>query len=155
VSVLQFDEEKLEEDEKHDGYYAIVTSELDEKDLAIVDIYKGLWKIEESFKVTKTGFSARPIHLFREDHIEAHFLICFISLLLAKMLEFRLNKKYSAFQIIESLRNSTCSLIKENIFLNNHCDKLLEDLGNELDINFKKSYFTRAEIKKYLAGRKR
>lgn len=155
VSVLQFDEEKLKEDEKYDGYYAIVTSELDEKDLEIVDIYRGLWKIEESFKVTKTGFSTRPIHLSREDHIEAHFLICFISLLLARMLEFRLNKKYSAFQIIESLRNSTCSLIKENIFLNNYCDKLLEDIGNELDINFKKSYFTRAEIKKYLAVSKK
>jgi len=86
------------------GIYAIVTSELDEPDDRIIEIYRGLWRIEESFKITKSNLSARPVFLTRKDHINAHFLICFISLILARIVEIRLKNKYSIEKILNSLR---------------------------------------------------
>ena len=74
---LTFDEEKLRKEEKFDGYYAIVTSEYKESDEKILEMYRGLWKIEESFKVTKSDFEARPVYLSVKEHIDAHFLTCF------------------------------------------------------------------------------
>ena len=85
-----FDEEKLREEERFDGYYAIVTSEWKKNDQEIVEIYRGLWRIEEAFKVTKSDLEARPVYLSRHDHIEAHFLICFVALVIARLLVLRL-----------------------------------------------------------------
>ena len=66
-----------------DGYYAIVTSELNMKDEDVIDTcYRGLWRIEESFRITKSELEARPVYVSREDRINVHFLTCFVSLLL-------------------------------------------------------------------------
>lgn len=73
---LLFDEEKLRREEELDGYYAIVTSEYQESDERIIELYRGLRKIEESFKVTKSDFETRPVYLSTQEHIEAHFLTC-------------------------------------------------------------------------------
>lgn len=70
----------------------------------IIEIYRGLWKIEESFKVTKSDLAARPVYLSNLEHIQAHFLICFVALVIVRLLEFRLNRKYSVGRILESLR---------------------------------------------------
>jgi len=69
-----FNEARLREEEKFDGYYAIVTSEWRKSDEEIIDIYRGLWCIEEAFKVTKSDLETRPVFLSRDDHIRAHFL---------------------------------------------------------------------------------
>jgi transposase len=69
-----FDEAKLTEEEKYDGYYAIVTSELKESDDKILDIYRGLWQIEEAFRVCKGDLEARPVYLSRRERIAAHFM---------------------------------------------------------------------------------
>lgn len=87
--------DKLHEDEKYDGYYAIVTSEYKKTDERIIDIYRGLWKIEESFRITKGDLSTRPVYLTREEHIEAHFLICFLALVIIRILEYKTGNKYS------------------------------------------------------------
>jgi hypothetical protein len=87
--ILSFNEKKSREEEALDGYYTIVTSESNKEDAEIIDIYRGLWKIEESFKITKSDFEARPVYLSREDRIQAHFLICFISLTIARILQHR------------------------------------------------------------------
>jgi transposase len=102
-----FDNERLSEEEKFDGYYAIVTSELEKTDEEIIEIYRGLWKIEESFKITKSDLESRPVYLSCEDRIQAHFLICFVALTIARILEFRLGNIYSVARIIESL-SSVC-----------------------------------------------
>ena len=70
---LSLDEEKIKEEEKYDGYYSIVTSELNMDDLKIREIYRGLIKIEDSFRITKTDFHSRPAYVFTDSHIEAHF----------------------------------------------------------------------------------
>jgi len=61
---------------------AIVTSELDMTDDDVIETYRGLWRIEESFRITKSELEARPVYVSREDRINAHFLTCFVSLLL-------------------------------------------------------------------------
>ncbi|MHB8065364.1 MAG: IS1634 family transposase [Ruminiclostridium sp.] len=144
---LTFDEEKLREEEKFDGYYAIVTNEYKESDEKIIETYRGLWKIEESFKVTKSDFESRPVYLSLKEHIDAHFLTCFISLLIIRILEHRLKRKHSVPAMLESLTKASCSYIQENYYLFDFYDDVLEDIGNNLDINFEKKYRTFGEIK--------
>ena len=91
-----FDSDKLAEDEKYDGYYAIVTSELEMSEKQIIDTYRGLWEIEETFKVTKGTLEARPVYVSREDRIGAHFLICFISLVIVRLIQKTTNRRFSA-----------------------------------------------------------
>ena len=148
---LIFDEERLREEERLDGYYAIVTSEWKESDEKIIDIYRGLWKIEETFKVTKSDLRARPVFLSTEQHIEAHFLTCFVALVIARILEHRMNGRYSVTAMLESLRKASCSHIQENYYLFDHNDDILADVGNELGINFGMKCMTLGEIKKVLA----
>lgn len=152
---LTFDEEKLREEEKFDGYYAIVTSEYKESDDKIIEIYRGLWKIEESFKVTKSDLESRPIYLSLEEHIDAHFLTCFISLVIARILEYRLKGKYSIPEMLESLIRASCSHIQENYYLFDFYNNVLEDIGSELNIDFSKKIMSLKQIKNFLAETKK
>ena len=79
--------DKIQEEEKFDGYYSIATSEKNLSDKELRDIYKGLWKIEKTFKITKSELETRPIFVWTEESIEAHFLSCFIALLIIRLLE--------------------------------------------------------------------
>ena len=98
------DEEIIKEEEKYDGYYGITTNLVgDIQD--ILNISKNRWEIEESFRILKTDFNSGTIHLSREDRITAHFLTCFISLLIYRILENKLNYKYTNTQIIEKLKD--------------------------------------------------
>lgn len=151
---LFFDEEKLRKEEELDGYYAIMTSEYKELDQRIVELYRGLWKIEESFKVTKSDLETRPIYLSRKDHIEAHFLTCFVSLVIARLLEKRLKGKYSITAILDSLEKASCSHIQENYYLLDFYDEVLEDINKELAIDLGEKCMSLKEIKKILGSTK-
>ena len=150
-----FDEQKLKEDEKWDGYYAIVTSELDKTDSEIIDIYRGLWKIEESFKVTKSDFETRPVYLSRKDRIEAHFLICFIALVIVRILEKLLNYKFSTSNLTESLSNISCSPLEENWYLFDYHDEIISEINKIMGINLNYKYLRFGDIKKILANTKK
>lgn len=147
---LFFDEEKLKKEEELDGYYAIVTSEYKETDEQIIKLYRGLWKIEENFKVTKSDLETRPVYLSTQEHIEAHFLTCFVSLMIARILEIRLHGTYSISTLIESLRKASCSHIQENYYLFDYYDDVLADIGKAFDIDFGKKCLPLQEIKKIL-----
>ena len=98
------DEEIIKEEEKYDGYYGITTNLVgDIQD--ILNISKNRWEIEESFRILKTDFDSGTIHLSREDRITAHFLTCFISLLIYRILENKLDYKYTNTKIIEKLKD--------------------------------------------------
>lgn len=153
--LLRFDEEKLKEEEKLDGYYAIVTSEYKESDEKIIDTYRGLWKIEESFKITKSDFESRPVYLSLKEHIDAHFLTCFISLVIVRILEHRLNRKYPTTVMLESLRKSSCSLNQENYYLFNFYNQVLKNIGADLNIDFSKKNMSLWDIKKILGETKK
>lgn len=152
---LLLDEAKIREEEALDGYYAIVTSEYKESADRIIEIYRGLWKIEESFRITKSDLEARPVYVSREDHIQAHFLTCFIALVIARILEMKLEHKYSIGQMLESLAKAECTHMKQNYYLFDYCDGILEEMGNVFDTDFSKRVRSLGEIKKNLADTKK
>lgn len=96
----------IEEEEKYDGYYALTTNLVGDIN-EIFKIVKGRWEIEESFRIMKSDFLARPVNLSREDRIKAHFMTCFISLFIYRLLEKKLDYKYTTPQILDTLRNMT------------------------------------------------
>lgn len=147
---LSLNLEKIAEEEKYDGYYSIVTSEKNLSDCEIRDIYKGLWEIEESFKIIKSEFKARPVYLRLENHINAHFLICFVSLLLLRVLEYKLDKKYPINQIRESLIRYSCSHLDQNYYLFDYRDEILQSMEKVFGIDFGNKIMTTSEIKKIL-----
>lgn len=96
--------ETIEEEEKYDGYYALTTNLIGDIN-EILKIVKGRWEIEESFRIMKSDFLARPVNLSREDRIKAHFMTCFLSLFIYRLLEKKLDYKYTTSQILYTLRN--------------------------------------------------
>ena len=86
--------EKIAEEEKYDGYYSIVTSELKMSDHEMRDTYRGLARIEETFKISKTEFESRPVFVWTNEHIEGHFATCFTALVLIRLLQTKLGRKY-------------------------------------------------------------
>lgn len=149
-----FDAEKLKNEELFDGYYAIVTSELNKTDDEILDTYRGLWRIEESFKVTKSDFEARPVYLSREDRIQAHFLVCFVALVIARLLQRRLGWRHSVTAITESLSKSCCTRLEENWYVFDYIDDVTVSLKNDLGIDLTRKYLRLGDIKKILADSK-
>ena len=154
-SVLDIDEDLIEEEKALDGYYVLLTSEMDTPDNEIIDIYRGLWKIEESFKVTKSELESRPVFVWTHEHIEAHFLTCFIALTIARILEMKLNYQYSIRKILDSLARSNCCIIEENLYLFTYYDEVLRDLKKITGIEFDHKVLTLKEIKKYLGDTKK
>ncbi len=149
------DEERIKQEEQFDGYYAIVTSELDESDGNIIEMYRGLWKIEESFKITKSNLSARPVYLTRRDHINAHFLICFIALVIARIVEMCLKNKYSIEKILNSLRSVSCSHMDSNHYLFDYADEVTDDINDVFHLNIGQKVMTLGDIKKTFAAVKK
>jgi len=113
---IKFDEEKYKRDVSLDGYYTIVTSELDLSNEEVIKKYRGLWKIEESFRVLKTDLEGRPVYVKTPDHVEGHFLVCFIALLISRILELKLDNKYSIRKIQKSLAGATCRKIGNGLY---------------------------------------
>jgi len=150
-----FDEHKLREEEKFDGYYAIVTSEWQKSDEEIIDIYRGLWQIEDAFKVTKSDLETRPVYLSRQDHISAHFLICFVALVIVRLLALSLGNKFSIPKIVESLNRASGSLLEENWFVFNHTDEVIHSVSELLGVDLSRKYLKLGEIKKILGATKR
>lgn len=153
--LLSFNEEKLAQEEMYDGYYAIVTSEMRLKDEEIIDIYRGLWQIEEAFRVSKSDLETRPVYLSREDHMQAHFLICFVALLIIRLLQRRLDQQYSAGGILESLKKASCSLMERNYYLFDYYDDVLQAIGRKTGIDFSKKYRTLGEIRSAIGKTKK
>jgi len=146
---LQLDYERLKDDEALDGFYVIATSEYKESDDKIIDMYRGLWKIEESFRVTKSDLEARPVYVSREEHIQAHFLTCFVALVIARILEMKTENKYSVTKLLESLSKSECTHVNQNYYIFDHYDEILKDIGEKINIDFSKKMLSLGEIKKY------
>lgn len=140
--------EKIKEEEKYDGYYSIVTSELNMSDHELRNKYRGLSKIEETFKITKSELEARPVLVWTKEHIESHFLTCFVALVITRLLERKLNNKYSIHKIIESLKEYNSIPIEHDICIQNYSDEIITELGNIFNIDFTRKYLTLSEIKK-------
>lgn len=147
---LFLDKEKIAEEEKYDGYYSIVTSEIELDDYEIRKIYRGLAKIENTFKVTKSYLGTRPAFVWTKEHIEGHFLTCFVALVIVRLLERKLNYKYTVEQIIESTKQYSCINIDKNIYQFIYNDNIINDIGKAFDIELDKKYRKKEKIKKLL-----
>ena len=151
----QLDLERIAKEEELDGYYAIVTSELDMTDEAVIETYRGLWRIEESFRITKSELEARPVYVSREDRINAHFLTCFVSLLILRCLQLKTEFRFSAGKLVDSLNAYSGSKLEENLFVFDYRDEVLDAVGQVCDIDFTLKYRTLGDIKKILAKHKK
>jgi transposase len=146
-----FDQEKLAREELFDGYYAIVTSELDMSDQQVIDTYKGLWEIEETFKVTKGTIEARPVYVSREERINAHFLTCFIALVIIRLIQKLTDRRYSPERIVQCLNRIACSHEQDNLYLFNYRSEVSDEIGKKIGLNFTRKRLQLAEIKNILA----
>jgi transposase len=146
---------KIAEDEKYDGFYSIVTSELDMSTSEVIDTYRGLWQVEETFRITKGTLETRPIYLSLEDRINAHFLSCFITLTILRILQKKTGNNYSAEGIVDCLKQITCSHEHENIYLFKYRSEISDALGDALGIDFTNKRLCLGDIKKYLAEAKK
>ena len=104
--VIGIDKEKVNEDLKYAGYNLMVTSELDMEPLQIYQTYHSLWKIEESFRITKSYLDARPVYVHKKETIYGHFLICYLSLFLLRVLEIKVFKnQINSYDLIDFIRD--------------------------------------------------
>ena len=104
--VIEIDQEKLNEDLKYAGYNLMVTSELDMDPLQVYQTYHNLWKIEESFRITKSYLDARPVYVRKKETIYGHFLICYLSLFLLRVLEIKVFKnRIHSYDLINIIRD--------------------------------------------------
>ena len=140
--------DKIQEEEKYDGYYSIVTSELNMSDKELRNKYRGLSKIEETFKITKSELDARPVLVWTNDHIESHFLTCFIALVITRLLENKLGNKYSIHKIIDAMKNYNSIPIEHDLCLQNYTDEIINEFQKIFNIDFTRKYLTLSEIKK-------
>ena len=116
-NIYSIDYEKIREEEKYDGMYAICTDLLDDDVKDLIHVSEGRWQIENCFRILKTEFSARPVYVRNEDRIKAHFLVCFLALLIFRLLEKKLDKKYSCSEILNTLKKMNFADIEEQGYM--------------------------------------
>ena len=102
--VLSLNTDTIQKEEKFDGFYGVCTNLEDEPE-EIIKVNQRRWEIEESFRIMKSEFKARPVYLSRDDRITAHFTTCFLSLVILRFLEKNLDEKYTSSEIIDTLKN--------------------------------------------------
>lgn len=132
----ELDYTKIDKEAIFDGLYAVCTN-LEDDVTDIITVNKRRWEIEESFRIMKTEFKARPVYLSREDRIKAHFTTCFLALVIYRYLEKTLNEQYTVSQIVETLRTMSC-VKKDNDFIPTYkrtdlTDSLHETFGFRTD----------------------
>lgn len=181
--MVELDEARILEDEKYDGYYIICTNvvgtdsarpgekEADpyyRKDGFLVlgrpvsardiqEMYGGLWRIEETFKVTKTGMlNLRPVFHSKTDRIKAHFLLCFLALTLERLLESELKWEHSAKSIQNSLRRLSGPMLPDsNIYLFTYYDEVIRDIEEVTGLNLSRKFMTQLDVRKLLGESKK
>ena len=154
AKLLSFDLAKLAEEERYDGYYAIVTSELEMPVQNIIDTYRGLWEIEETFRISKGVLEIRPVYLSLEERINAHILICFLSLVILRIIQKQTQKRFSAEQITDCLNRINGTSEEENLYLFDYRNAISDAIGEAFGIDFTRKRLRLFEIKKILADAK-
>ena len=148
---LSFDSEKAQEDAKYDGYYCLITSELEMPAYRIIEIYRGLSEIEDNFKVAKSELDIRPVFVSREDRINAHVLTCFITLVMIRLIQKKTGYQFTPEQIATCLNNISCSLEHENVYLFDYRNHISDEIGKAFGIDFTNKRLSLSEIKNILA----
>jgi transposase len=155
AELLKFDQAKLDEEERYDGYYLIVTSRFDKPDNWVLDNYRGLWQIEETFKVTKNDLEARPVFASRRDRIAAHFLTCFVALVISRIMQHRLGRRFSPENIADSMAKAICMCIDMNMYVFCYYNETLKAIGETFGIDFSREFMSLGEIRTVIGETKK
>jgi len=156
VTEMYLDKKRIEKEERFDGYYAIEYSKLTMEPEEVLSRYHDLYKIEESFRVLKTTMQTRPIYLRNKEHIEGHFMVCFIAFLLERELELRLRQshiEYSTAKIkeaINSLEFSKISIEEQLFYLKSNHQKLASNILSLLRIKQPASLLSEEKTLEYM-----
>ena len=149
--------ERISEQELFDGMHVIETS-LEEPAEEVLDIYKGLWHIESSFRVLKSQLEGRPVYVRTEDHIRGHFLCCYISLVISRLLEYKLRKRKTSIpigKIVEALNGLRTTKIKLDrlpaIYATTGISEEIKQICAALGMQVPEDYETAASLRKKLA----
>lgn len=151
--VYTLDTQRIEQEEKFDGFYAIATNLMDDSVKEIFEINSQRYKIEDCFRVLKTNFDARPVYHRLDSRIKAHFLICYTALLIYRLLELKLKEKgyhYTINEILSSLKNMNVSLNGYKYYSTYNHAEILDSLCDCLDIDLNAEYFESKYLKKIL-----
>ena len=125
-SIYTINQDVIDEESKYDGLYAVCTN-LEDSVEDIIKVNRRRWEIEESFRIMKTDFKSRPVYHSRDEMIKAHFITCFLALIIYRYVEKKLDEKYTAPEIIETLRNMNMKLENETSYIPNYVRTDLTD----------------------------
>lgn len=159
--LVVFLDEKLEKYKETMGFYSIVTSEIDTENQEVINKYHGLSRIEDSFRVIKSDLEGRPVHVWTKEHINAHFLICFIALTIIRIIQYKILKNenkntlnvdgweqgITAEKIKDTLNNFKADQIYNDYYKISDIDTEMELILQSLDIDFKFKDYTISEIR--------
>ena len=146
--IKYLDEDKISTEEQYDGLYAVCTDLLDDDVNAILKVSEGRWQIEECFRVLKTDFSARPVYLHDENRIKAHFLICFLALMTYRLLEKKLDYKYTCDMILDTLKSMNFANLQEQGFIPLYKRlKITDDLHERCGFRTDYQFITKSQMK--------
>lgn len=141
-------QEKINSEALYDGLYAVCTDLLDDDVSDILKVSEGRWQIEECFRIMKTDFSARPVYLQNENRIKAHFLICFLALLIYRLLERKLGHKYTCENILETLKAMNFAEIQEQGFIPLYTrQQITDDLHDVCGFRTDYQFITKSQMK--------
>ena len=147
--IIGLNKSKIDEDLKYAGYNLLVTSEIDMEPLQVYKTYHSLWKIEESFRLTKSYLDARPVYLQKKETIYGHFLICYLSLFLLRVLEIKCFKnKINSYDLINFMRDFRVVNKGDNTYINISRDRVVnEKVKKPVGFsNLDALYLTKAEV---------
>jgi hypothetical protein len=153
--VLELDEDKIMREAETDGYYCIITSEVEKSAGEVIEIYKGLWRIEESFRVMKSTIKARPVYLSRHDRIHAHFLVCYVALVITRLIQIGLGWQHSAEAVAYDLAHMNGHRMDKNHFLFSYRTPLCDELGKIAGVDLSKKTMSAGGIRSLMSETKR
>ena len=154
-SIYSIDQNMIDEEAKYDGLYAVCTN-LEDSVEDIIRVNKKRWEIEESFRIMKTDFKSRPIYHSRDEMIKAHFITCFLALIIYRYVEKKLDEKYTAPEIIETLRDMNMKLENECSYIPNYIrTDLTDDLHEKFGFRTDFEIISEKNIKKILKQTKK
>ena len=149
------DEARIAEDAKMDGYYCIITSEQEWPERDVIEAYRGLSRIEESFRVMKSTMGARPVYVWTREHIEAHFLVCYVALLEMRLMQADVERatgsRPSAEAVAEALRNMTGHRLDANVYHFDYRTDLTDALCSCAGIDLSRRVMTRGQMRQVMA----
>ena len=153
--ILSLNTEQIEKEEKFDGFYGVCTN-IEDNAEEIIKVNQRRWEIEECFRIMKSEFKARPVYLSKDDRIIAHFTTCFLSLVLYRFLEKRLEEKYTCSEIIETIRNMNLTKIKEIGYIPTYTrTEITDDLHDKFNFRTDSEITTTKIMKKILKDLKK